>query len=142
MPGRADNPLRRILNYASKHFLADKPVIYALTVSKRRQERQDRRHKSDCEYMYMIHSDVIIITRWSDVPPPAIWLRAVFLSVTTIPCQCVSILILPMANTEMHKPGPPNTYSILLWQNQAFMRVMRFLRKLSSCLVVCVCRGL
>merc|ERR1712048_1135715 len=30
--GRADNPLRRILNYASKHFLAEKPVIYALTV--------------------------------------------------------------------------------------------------------------
>ena len=37
MPGRADNPLRRILNYASKHFLAEKPVIYALTVSKRDQ---------------------------------------------------------------------------------------------------------
>jgi len=32
MMGRADNPLRRILNYASKHFLSEKPVIYALTV--------------------------------------------------------------------------------------------------------------
>ena len=32
-PGRADNPLRRILNYASKHFLSHVPIIYVLTVS-------------------------------------------------------------------------------------------------------------
>ncbi len=33
MMGRADNPLRRILNYASDKFLQPKlPVLYALTV--------------------------------------------------------------------------------------------------------------
>lgn len=31
--GVADNPLRRVLNYASEHFLAGKyPVLYFLTV--------------------------------------------------------------------------------------------------------------
>jgi nickel-dependent lactate racemase len=30
--GRADNPVRRILNYASEHFAAALPVVYALTV--------------------------------------------------------------------------------------------------------------
>lgn len=31
--GVADNPLRRVLNYASEHFLAGKyPVLYILTV--------------------------------------------------------------------------------------------------------------
>ena len=32
MMGRADNPLRKILNYASDHFLSHLPVVYALTV--------------------------------------------------------------------------------------------------------------
>lgn len=33
MMGVADNPLRRVLNYASEHFLAAKyPVLYILTV--------------------------------------------------------------------------------------------------------------
>jgi len=32
MMGRADNPLRRILNYASKHFLSHIPLVYVLTV--------------------------------------------------------------------------------------------------------------
>lgn len=30
--GRADNPVRRLLNYASEHFLKDLPVIYVQTV--------------------------------------------------------------------------------------------------------------
>src|SRR6516164_10899887 len=30
--GRADNPVRRVLNYASEHFLTDLPIVYALTV--------------------------------------------------------------------------------------------------------------
>ncbi len=30
--GRADNPLRRILNYAEEHFTPDLPVLYVLTV--------------------------------------------------------------------------------------------------------------
>jgi nickel-dependent lactate racemase len=30
--GRADNPVRRVLNYASDHFAQDLPVVYALTV--------------------------------------------------------------------------------------------------------------
>lgn len=30
--GRADNPLRQILNYAQDHFLRDLPVVYVLTV--------------------------------------------------------------------------------------------------------------
>lgn len=32
MMGRADNPLRRILNYASNHFIAHLPIIYIQTV--------------------------------------------------------------------------------------------------------------
>ena len=32
MMGRADTPLRMILNYASEHFLKEIPVLYALTV--------------------------------------------------------------------------------------------------------------
>ena len=32
MMGRGDNPLREIFNYASDKYLADKPVVYALTV--------------------------------------------------------------------------------------------------------------
>lgn len=30
--GRADNPVRRVLNYASDHFLKDIPIVYAHTV--------------------------------------------------------------------------------------------------------------
>jgi nickel-dependent lactate racemase len=30
--GRADNPVRRVLNYASDHFARELPVVYALTV--------------------------------------------------------------------------------------------------------------
>jgi nickel-dependent lactate racemase len=30
--GRADNPVRRVLNYASDHFAKDLPIVYALTV--------------------------------------------------------------------------------------------------------------
>src|SRR5258705_640208 len=30
--GRADNPVRRVLNYAASHFLGDLPIVYALTV--------------------------------------------------------------------------------------------------------------
>lgn len=30
--GRADNPVRRLLNYASEHFIKDLPVVYILTV--------------------------------------------------------------------------------------------------------------
>lgn len=30
--GRADNPVRRVLNYASDHFAKDMPIVYALTV--------------------------------------------------------------------------------------------------------------
>jgi nickel-dependent lactate racemase len=32
MMGRADNPVRKVLNYASDHFAKDMPIIYALTV--------------------------------------------------------------------------------------------------------------
>ncbi len=32
MMGRADTPVRRILNYASDHFAADLPIVYILTV--------------------------------------------------------------------------------------------------------------
>ena len=32
MMGRANNPLRRILNYASTHFTDKLPLLYALTV--------------------------------------------------------------------------------------------------------------
>jgi nickel-dependent lactate racemase len=30
--GRADNPVRRVLNYAASHFLNNLPIVYALTV--------------------------------------------------------------------------------------------------------------
>jgi nickel-dependent lactate racemase len=30
--GRADNPVRRVLNYAASHFLVDLPIVYVLTV--------------------------------------------------------------------------------------------------------------
>ena len=30
--GRADNPVRRVLNYASEHFLGHLPIVYVLTV--------------------------------------------------------------------------------------------------------------
>src|SRR5882724_4028188 len=30
--GRADNPVRRVLNYAASHFLRDRPIVYVLTV--------------------------------------------------------------------------------------------------------------
>lgn len=30
--GRADNPVRRVLNYASEHFLRNAPIVYVLTV--------------------------------------------------------------------------------------------------------------
>ena len=32
MMGRADNPLRQVLNYASDHFLGKLPILYVLTV--------------------------------------------------------------------------------------------------------------
>lgn len=32
MMGRADNPVRKILNYASSHFISDLPVVYVHTV--------------------------------------------------------------------------------------------------------------
>ncbi len=32
MMGRADTPVRRVLNYASDHFLKDLPIVYVLTV--------------------------------------------------------------------------------------------------------------
>jgi nickel-dependent lactate racemase len=33
--GRADNPVRRVLNYAASHFLTDLPIVYVLTVVSR-----------------------------------------------------------------------------------------------------------
>jgi nickel-dependent lactate racemase len=36
--GRADNPVRRLLNYASSHFIQHLPVIYVLTVVSRKEE--------------------------------------------------------------------------------------------------------
>jgi nickel-dependent lactate racemase len=30
--GRADNPVRRVLNYASEHFTKNRPIVYVLTV--------------------------------------------------------------------------------------------------------------
>ncbi|HUT29747.1 MAG TPA: lactate racemase domain-containing protein [Sedimentisphaerales bacterium] len=30
--GRADNPVRRVINYASEHFAKDMPIVYVLTV--------------------------------------------------------------------------------------------------------------
>jgi nickel-dependent lactate racemase len=34
--GRADNPVRRVFNYASDHFLTELPIVYVLTVVSRR----------------------------------------------------------------------------------------------------------
>jgi len=34
--GRADNPVRNVLNYAAEHFLANIPIVYVLTVIGRR----------------------------------------------------------------------------------------------------------
>jgi hypothetical protein len=34
--GRADNPVRNVLNYASDHFLRHLPIVYVLTVVGRR----------------------------------------------------------------------------------------------------------
>jgi nickel-dependent lactate racemase len=36
--GRADNPVRRVLNYASSHFIQHLPVVYALTVVGRNED--------------------------------------------------------------------------------------------------------
>lgn len=36
--GRADNPVRNVLNYASDHFLQDLPIIYVLTVVGRKED--------------------------------------------------------------------------------------------------------
>ena len=36
--GRADNPVRNVLNYAAEHFLANLPIVYVLTVIGRRAE--------------------------------------------------------------------------------------------------------
>ncbi len=33
--GRADNPVRRVLNYGSDHFLQNRPIVYVLTVIER-----------------------------------------------------------------------------------------------------------
>jgi len=33
--GRADNPVRRVLNYAASHFLTELPIVYVLTVVSR-----------------------------------------------------------------------------------------------------------
>src|SRR5262249_57669987 len=30
--GRADNPVRRVLNYAARHFIPHLPIVYVLTV--------------------------------------------------------------------------------------------------------------
>lgn len=36
--GRADNPVRRVLNYASRHFIQHLPVVYVLTVVGRNED--------------------------------------------------------------------------------------------------------
>jgi nickel-dependent lactate racemase len=36
--GRADNPVRRVLNYASNHFIQHLPIVYALTVVGRKED--------------------------------------------------------------------------------------------------------
>ena len=38
--GRADNPVRRVLNYASAHFIQHLPVVYVLTVVGRNEDGQ------------------------------------------------------------------------------------------------------
>ncbi len=40
MMGRADTPVRRILNYASDHFARDLPIVYVLTVVEATEEGQ------------------------------------------------------------------------------------------------------
>jgi nickel-dependent lactate racemase len=40
MMGRADTPVRRVLNYASDHFAKDMPIVYVLTVVEATQEGQ------------------------------------------------------------------------------------------------------
>jgi nickel-dependent lactate racemase len=42
MMGRADTPVRRVLNYASEHFAKDLPIIYVLTVVSRGADGQLR----------------------------------------------------------------------------------------------------
>src|SRR5208283_1833523 len=37
--GRAENPVRSVLNYASDHFLKDLPIVYVLTVVGRSESR-------------------------------------------------------------------------------------------------------
>lgn len=36
--GRADNPVRKVLNYASDHFLAQLPIVYVLTIVSRAED--------------------------------------------------------------------------------------------------------
>ena len=36
--GRADNPVRRVLNYAASHFIQHLPIVYVLTVVGRNQD--------------------------------------------------------------------------------------------------------
>jgi nickel-dependent lactate racemase len=38
--GRADNPVRRVLNYASSHFIQHLPIVYVLTVVGRKEDGQ------------------------------------------------------------------------------------------------------
>ena len=38
--GRADNPVRRVLNYAASHFLINLPIVYVLTVVSRNSSEQ------------------------------------------------------------------------------------------------------
>src|SRR5882757_541013 len=38
--GQADNPVRRVLNYAASHFIQDLPVVYVLTVVGRNEDGQ------------------------------------------------------------------------------------------------------
>ena len=40
MMGRADTPVRRVLNYASDHFAKDMPIVYVLTVIEATEEGQ------------------------------------------------------------------------------------------------------
>ena len=40
MMGRADTPVRRVLNYASDHFAAEMPVVYVLTVVSPGEQRE------------------------------------------------------------------------------------------------------
>ena len=38
--GRAENPVRNVLNYASDHFLRHLPIVYVLTVIGRKDRRR------------------------------------------------------------------------------------------------------